>query len=160
MWSENRSVVSDSLWPHGLHSPWNSLGQNTGVGNCSLLQGIFPTEGLNSGLLNCRWILYCLSHLMMLSNLCLYCHMEFFPVFLSTLCTDFSLLLRTRVIGLFSLIQCDLNLATSVKTLLPKKVIFTSTGSWDFKSIILADTIKPVTGIYFDMLSLIFFNKK
>ena len=32
----------DSLRPHGLHSPWNSPGQNTGVGSLSLLQGIFP----------------------------------------------------------------------------------------------------------------------
>ena len=29
--SESRSVVSDSLWPHGLYSPWNSPGQNTGM---------------------------------------------------------------------------------------------------------------------------------
>ena len=43
--SESRSVVSDSLQPHGLYSPWNSLGQNTGVGSLSLLQGIFPTQG-------------------------------------------------------------------------------------------------------------------
>ena len=42
--SESRSVVSDSLWPHGLYSPWNSPGQNTGVGSLSLLQGIFPTQ--------------------------------------------------------------------------------------------------------------------
>ena len=48
-WSENRSVVSNSLWPHGL-SLWNSPGQNTGVGTLSLLQGIFPTQGLNPGL--------------------------------------------------------------------------------------------------------------
>ena len=41
--SESRSVVSDSLWFHGLYSPWNSPGQNTGMGSCSLLQGIFPT---------------------------------------------------------------------------------------------------------------------
>ena len=34
---------------HGLYSPWNSPGQNTGVGSCSLLQGIFPTQGLNPG---------------------------------------------------------------------------------------------------------------
>ena len=40
------SVVSDSLWPHGLYRPWNSPGQNTGVGCFSLLQGIFPTQGL------------------------------------------------------------------------------------------------------------------
>ena len=44
---ESRSVVSDSLRPHGLHSPWNSPGQNTGVDSHSLLQGIFPTQGLN-----------------------------------------------------------------------------------------------------------------
>ena len=36
--SESRSVVSNSVRPHGLYSPWNSLGQNTGVGNLSLLQ--------------------------------------------------------------------------------------------------------------------------
>ena len=30
--SESGSVVSDSLWPHGLYSPWSSLGQNTGLG--------------------------------------------------------------------------------------------------------------------------------
>ena len=29
---ESHSVVSDSLWPHGLYSPWTSLGQNTEVG--------------------------------------------------------------------------------------------------------------------------------
>ena len=40
----------------------NSPGQNTGVGNHSLLQGIFPTQGSNSGLPYCRQILYHLSH--------------------------------------------------------------------------------------------------
>ena len=54
--------MSDFLWPHGLYSPWNSPGQNTGVGSLSLLQGIFPTQGLNPGLLHCMWILYQLSH--------------------------------------------------------------------------------------------------
>ena len=39
--SESRSVVSNSLRPHGVYSPWNSPGQNTGVGSFSLLQGIF-----------------------------------------------------------------------------------------------------------------------
>ena len=49
MWvSESRSVVSDSLRPHGLHSTWNSPGQNTGVGSHSLFHGIFPTQGSNS----------------------------------------------------------------------------------------------------------------
>ena len=91
--SESHSVVSDSLQPHGPYSPWNSPGQNTGVGSLSLpgdlpnpgiesrsptlqgdslpaeppgkpentgvrslslLQGIFPTQGSNQGLLHCR----------------------------------------------------------------------------------------------------------
>ena len=60
--SESHSVVSDSLRPHGLYSPWNSPGQNTGVGSHSLLQGIFSTQGLNWGVLHCRQILYQLSH--------------------------------------------------------------------------------------------------
>ena len=51
-----------TLRPHGLYSPWNSLGQNIGVGSLSLFQGIFPTQGLNPGLPHCRWILYQLSH--------------------------------------------------------------------------------------------------
>ena len=50
------------MQPHGLHSPWSSPGQNSGVGSLSLLQGIFPTQGSNSGLPHCRWILYQLSH--------------------------------------------------------------------------------------------------
>ena len=54
--------MSDSLQPHGLYSPWNSPGQNTGMGSLSLLQGIFPTQGLNPGLLHCKQILYQLSH--------------------------------------------------------------------------------------------------
>ena len=48
--------------PHGLYSLWNSLGQNTRVGSLSLFQGIFPTQGSNPGLLNCRQVLYLLSH--------------------------------------------------------------------------------------------------
>ena len=44
------------------YSPWNSPGQNTGVGSLSLLQGMFPTQGLNPGLPHCRQILYQLSH--------------------------------------------------------------------------------------------------
>ena len=61
-WSESHSVMSDSLQPHGLYSPRNSPVQNTGVGSLSLLQGIFPTQGSNPGLPNCRQILYQLSH--------------------------------------------------------------------------------------------------
>ena len=51
------SVVSDSLWPHGLQPtrllcPCDSPGKNTGVGCHALLQGIFPTQGLNTCLLH------------------------------------------------------------------------------------------------------------
>ena len=60
------SVVSNSLQPYGLKPsrllcPWNSPGKNTGVGCHSFLQGIFPTQGSNPGLLHCRQILYPLS---------------------------------------------------------------------------------------------------
>ena len=52
-----------TLWPHGLYSPWNCLGQNTGGSEyLSLLQGIFPTQESIPGLPSCRWILYQLSH--------------------------------------------------------------------------------------------------
>ena len=61
------SVVSHSLRPHGLQPtrllcPWDSPGKNTGVGCHALFQGIFPTQQLNGGLLNCRRILYQLSY--------------------------------------------------------------------------------------------------
>ena len=61
------SVVSDSLRPHGLYParllcPWDSPNKNTGVCCHSVLQGIFPTQGSNLGLLHCRQILYRLSH--------------------------------------------------------------------------------------------------
>ena len=50
------------LQPTRSLCPWNSLGKDTGVGSHALLQGIFPTQGLNPGLLYCRQILYHLSH--------------------------------------------------------------------------------------------------
>ena len=61
-WRESHSVMSESLQRHALYSPRNSPGQNTGVGSISLLQGIFSTQRLNSGLPHCRRILYQLSH--------------------------------------------------------------------------------------------------
>ena len=60
---ESCSVMSSSLWLHGLYSPWNSLGQNTRVGNHCLLPGIFPTQGLTPRLTNCRQTIYHLSYL-------------------------------------------------------------------------------------------------
>ena len=56
------AAVSNPLRPHGLCNLWNSPGQNTGVDCHFLLQGIFPTQGSNPGLLHCRQILYQLSH--------------------------------------------------------------------------------------------------
>ena len=58
------SGVSNCVQPYGLLlpakllCPWDSPGKNTGVGCCALLQGIFPTQGLNLHLLHYRWILY------------------------------------------------------------------------------------------------------
>ena len=60
--SESHSVVSASLWFHGLYSTWNSLGQKTGVGSLSLLQGILLTQKSKWGLLHCRRSLYQLSY--------------------------------------------------------------------------------------------------
>ena len=48
--------------PPELLYPWNYPGKNTGMGNPSLLQGIFLTQGSNPCLLHCRQILYCLRH--------------------------------------------------------------------------------------------------
>ena len=42
--------------------PWDFPGKNTGVGCHFLLQGTFPIQGLNPGLLHCRQTLYCPSH--------------------------------------------------------------------------------------------------
>ena len=53
------SVTSDALWPMDCSLPGSSVhgdspGKNTGVGCHGLLQGIFPTQGLNPALLHCR----------------------------------------------------------------------------------------------------------
>ena len=47
-WKWRSLVTSDSFRPHGLYSPWNSPGQNTGVGNLSLLQGDLPNPGIKT----------------------------------------------------------------------------------------------------------------
>ena len=64
----SNSVMSDSLWPHGLQPvrllwPWNSPSKKMGVGSLSLLQEVFQTQGWNPGLLHCGQIFYRLSHL-------------------------------------------------------------------------------------------------
>ena len=50
------------LQPTSLLCPWGFSSKNTGVGCYTLLQGIFQTQGSNTGLPHCRWILYWLSH--------------------------------------------------------------------------------------------------
>ena len=69
----SHSVTSGSLWLRGpqptrLLCPWDSAGKNTGVGCCTLLHGIFPTQGSNPGLLHCMWIFYHLSPIIIISN--------------------------------------------------------------------------------------------
>ena len=61
------SVMSDSLWPHGLSParflcPWNSPGKNTGMDCHSLLQRNFPTQESNPVLMHGEQILYRLSY--------------------------------------------------------------------------------------------------
>ena len=62
VWKWKSPSCVQLLQPHGLYCPWNSPGQNTGVGSLSLLQGIFPIQESNQGLLHCRQILYQLSY--------------------------------------------------------------------------------------------------
>ena len=56
--SESQLIISDSLQPHGLYSPWSSPGQNTEMDSLSLLRGIFPTQRSNPSLPHYWWILY------------------------------------------------------------------------------------------------------
>ena len=78
----SRSVMSDSLQPHGLSParllcPWNSPGKNTGVGSHALLQGNLPDPGIEPGSLTLqadslpsepRGSLYCYSSIF---NICI-----------------------------------------------------------------------------------------
>ena len=61
IWATREVKLKKKLLSH-VRLLWNSPGQSTGVGSLSLLQGIFPTQGLNLGLPYCRQILYQLSH--------------------------------------------------------------------------------------------------
>ena len=56
-WSRSPTLQADSLSAESQGKP-----KNTGVGSLSLLQGIFPPQELNQGLLHCRWILHQLSY--------------------------------------------------------------------------------------------------
>ena len=68
MWQVKVAQSSLTLCDPMGYSPRNSPGQNTGVGSLFLLQGIFPPQGLNPGLLHCRQILYQLSHKVQFSS--------------------------------------------------------------------------------------------
>ena len=57
-----KSKLSPNLCNPTVYSPWNSPGQNTGVGSLCLLQRIFPTQGSDPGLPHCKRVLYQLSH--------------------------------------------------------------------------------------------------
>ena len=59
--AESTRTLCD-LYPTKLLCPWNSPGKNSGIHHHSILQGIFLTQGLNSGLQHCGQILYHLSH--------------------------------------------------------------------------------------------------
>ena len=71
---ESRSVVPESLRPRGLQptrlllenllleNPWDSPDKNTGMDCHFPLQGIFPTQESNPGLLHCRQMIYRLSY--------------------------------------------------------------------------------------------------
>ena len=70
MWKKVKVLVTQScltlppreLQPSRLLCPWNSPGKNTGVDSHFILQGLFPIQGWNLGLLHCWQTLYCLSH--------------------------------------------------------------------------------------------------
>jgi len=53
---------SPALQAESLPAEPQGKPKNTRMGRLSLLQGIFPTQELNQGILHCRWILYQLSY--------------------------------------------------------------------------------------------------
>ena len=64
-----REGEGGKIWENGIETckiscmkPKKKKKKNTGVGCHSLLQGIFPNQGLNLDLLHYRQILYCLSY--------------------------------------------------------------------------------------------------
>ena len=65
VWKSVTKSCPTLLWPHGLVRllcAWNSPGKITRVGCHFLLQSVFLTQGLNPGLLHCRWIIYHLNY--------------------------------------------------------------------------------------------------
>ena len=136
-WS--RSVLSDSLRPHGLYPtrlfrPWNFSGKSTGVGCQFLLQGIFPTQGLNPGLPHCRQTLYPLSHQgspgCLVGSLNLWTPvLQFWEVFFFPLFSDFPSFLPSPLPSPFSLYHCDSSLPCFLLFLL-ELLLFMYQSSW------------------------------
>ena len=86
--------------PPGSSVHGDSPDKNTKVGCHALLQGIFPTQGSNPGLLHCRLILSCLSHQgsIIVSNILAF-------AFLSTMSLKLgTLLLTSRVLSVLILL--------------------------------------------------------
>ena len=77
---------SPALWADSLPAEPQGKPKNTGVGSLSLLQQIFPTQGL----LHCRWILYQLSYERSPTHLKNYLNSHF----------------SNRISGLYSLTKC------------------------------------------------------
>ena len=147
--------MSDSLQPHGLYlprllCPWNFPGKNAGVGCHFLLQGIFPTQGLNPCLLLSRWILYhwatreaqimlklCLfeneinlcSTLYFLSNYCTFssplCNTKAFYILFIFFCTPIHSLTRLEP-GFHSCISIQADITRSVVLLHPLDIFLLS----------------------------------
>ena len=103
--SESHSAVSNLLQPHGLYRPWNSPGQNTGVGSLSPFQGIFPTQESNRGLLHWRRILYQLSYQGSPTHFCCCCLIFVYLVMLGPSCGTQDLWPSLQHLGSFT---CDM----------------------------------------------------
>ena len=101
--------MSNSVRPHRrqptrLPRPWDSPGKNTGVGCHFLLQGIFPAQTLNLGLLHCRQILYHLGHQGVSFSVFLFCcntRMSDYPSSIKLLLHFYQKLLDHTFVGLF-----------------------------------------------------------
>ena len=84
----------------GSLCPWDSPGKNTGVGCHFLLQGIFPTQGSNPSVLDCRQILYHLGHQgspQMLMHVCNF--LKLFPLVIIEYETEFPAAIEWVLVG-------------------------------------------------------------
>ena len=98
-WLRNWTRVS--CLADGFFTNWAIREAQTGVGSHSLLQGIFPTQGMNSGLLHCRQILYCLNHQKSPEGpciyICIYTHTHIYIYIYICLCVCTYIHIKDRV---------------------------------------------------------------